>query len=172
MRHLSTRHSRWLGAGLLVSLLGGAAVVPAFAQSAPIAAPKARAEQRAARHAEHRAEMHTRLHDTLKLSAAQEPAWKSFTESMQPPARPAMDRQSLAGLTAPERADKMLEFSRQHQAVVEKRAKALKDFYAQLSPEQKSAFDAFHAAMPMRTGGHMQGHRGGHGGPGRGGMPL
>lgn len=169
------RNSSRLIPSLLLSTFAGLLSATALAQSAPASGPGAsgmRAEQRSARQSEHRASMHARLHDTLKLSAAQEPAWKTFTEAMQPSPRVVADRQSLTGLTAPERADKMVELSRQHQATVEKRASALKVFYAQLNSEQQRAFDAFHAAMPMRTGAGMHHPRGGQGGPGHKGMPL
>lgn len=166
MRHTS-RPSHLVASILAVLGLAAAGIVQA--QSAPAAGPGSRIEQRAARHAEHRADMHKRLHDTLKLSADQEGAWKKFSDSMQPPARPALARDALAGLTAPERADKMLELSRQRQAEAEKHAAALKEFYAVLNSDQKRAFDAFHAGMrPARGGMPMRGH----GGPGHMGMPM
>lgn len=169
LESIMRQSSSSIAATLLAALLSCGAVAAAQAQSAPLGTPAPRMEHRAARFAEHRAAMETRLHDTLKLSATQESAWQKFTGAMKPSATPAMSRESLTGLTAPERADKMVEMSRQHQAAVEQRATALKEFYAVLNPEQKRAFDAFHAGMR-----HIGGHGGmpGHGAPGRAGAPL
>lgn len=83
-----------------------------------------------------------RLHDALKLAPQQEAAWGKFQES-HPFAgnakRPAPDE--MAKLTAPERAEKMLELQKQHQEGMSKHVSAMKDFYAQLTPEQKKTFD-------------------------------
>lgn len=93
---------------------------------------------------------HEQLHKELKLSEAQEPAWKAFTEKSGPRAAgwQAPDRDAMAKLTAPERMEKMLEMSRQHQAFMSERLEALKAFYAVLTPEQRQVFDAYHAAGP------------------------
>ncbi|MBS1189395.1 MAG: hypothetical protein H6R10_1187 [Rhodocyclaceae bacterium] len=98
--------------------------------------------QRAERMQQHR----KALHDALKLTPDQEPAWKKFTESMQPMARPDRGQPGeWAKLTTPERADRMLEMSKQHQDRMATHVAALKDFYAVLTPEQKKTFDDFHA---------------------------
>lgn len=94
----------------------------------------------------------TQLHDKLKLSAAQEPAWKSFTDAIatgQTPARP--ERAAMEKLSAPERMEKMLEQSKERQTRMEGHLAALKTFYAVLTPEQKKIVDASH--------GRMDGHR-------------
>ncbi|WP_303786225.1 Spy/CpxP family protein refolding chaperone [Azovibrio restrictus] len=89
------------------------------------------------------------LHKELKLSAAQEPAWRAYTEKSGPPLDWKFpDREAMDKLTAPERMEKMLEMSRQHQARMTERLEAMKAFYAQLTPEQKKVFDAHHAAGP------------------------
>lgn len=144
-----------LGTLLSTALLGTAAVQ---AQSAPAPSREARMGQMREHQAQHREAMHARLHDTLKLNADQESAWKKFDEAMLPMARPERPA-NAAALTAPERADQMVALSRQHQASIEKRAAAVKEFYAVLSPEQKRAFDAFHAGM-KGPGGSRGGHRG------------
>lgn len=91
-----------------------------------------------------------RLHQALKLTAAQEAAWKAYIEKSGPPADWKFpDREAMAKLTAPERLEKMLEMSRQHQAHMAERLEAMKTFYAQLTPEQKQVFDAHHAVGPM-----------------------
>jgi Spy/CpxP family protein refolding chaperone len=111
-----------------------------------------------------------RVHDALKLSPEQEKAWAKFQES-QPWGKMA-NHPSFADmekLSAPERADKMLEFQRQHQEAMTKHVAAMKEFYGQLTPEQKKIFDE--QSMPQRRGGGM-GPRGpgarapGAGGPG------
>jgi Spy/CpxP family protein refolding chaperone len=90
-----------------------------------------------------RMKMHQqRLHDALKLTPQQEAAWAKFQEShpfanKTSPAEPV----DLSKLTAPERAEKMLEFQKQHQELMSKHIVAMKDFYAQLTPEQKKTFD-------------------------------
>lgn len=98
----------------------------------------------------------------LKITAAQEGAWTSFTAAMQPPAhmehqRP--DRAELEKLTTPERIDKMRSLRNQHmtemQAAMDKRDDAIKTFYAVLAPEQQKVFDAEHARMDQR---HGEGH--------------
>ena len=86
------------------------------------------------------------LHKDLKLTAAQEPAWKAFTENSGPQADWKFpDRDAMDKLTAPERMEKMLEMSKQHQAYMAERLEAMKTFYAVLTPEQKKVFDEHHA---------------------------
>ncbi len=101
-----------------------------------------------------------RLHDALKLTPQQEGAWSKFQES-HPFAGKANrpDPVDMAKLTAPERAEKMLELQKQHQDAMGKHVVAMKDFYAQLTPEQKKVFDE-HGQMGKR------GQRGGMRGPG------
>ena len=80
----------------------------------------------------------------LQLTSAQEPAWTSFTASMQPPAPkgPRPDRAEIAKLTTPERIDKMRALRAERDAEMDKRADATKAFYAVLTPEQQKVFDA------------------------------
>ena len=91
----------------------------------------------------------------LKITPAQESAWTVFTSAMQPPAGRMGWRQSpeqraeMAKLTTPERIDKMralrTQRSNEMNAMADKRDDATKTFYAALSPEQKTVFDAEHA---------------------------
>ena len=83
-----------------------------------------------------------RLHDALKLTPEQETAWTKLQES-HPFMGHAMQSAPVdwAKMTAPERADKMLELQKQHQDAMAKHVAAMKDFYAQLTPEQKKVFD-------------------------------
>jgi len=111
-----------------------------------------------------RMKMHQqRLHDALKLTPQQEAAWTKFQES-HPFAGNAQrpEPADMAKLTAPERAEKMLEWQKQHQDAMGKHVAAMKDFYAQLTPEQKKTFDE-QAQFGPRNG---RGPRGGMRGPG------
>jgi len=107
-------------------------------------------------HAKRSAELKTKL----KITAAQEGAWSTFSAAIKPPARnmQAMpDRAEMEKLTTPERLDKMRTLRTQHmtdmQAEMTKRDDATKAFYATLSPEQKKVFDAESARMGGKHGG-------------------
>ncbi len=109
------------------------------------------AEKMKAGMAKHLAE----LHDKLKLSATQEPAWKTFTDAITPSALPEHpDRAAMEKMTAPERMEKMLALSKERQVKMESHLAALKVFYAVLTPEQKKIVDAAHSRM---HGHRMQG---------------
>ncbi|MGV0952340.1 MAG: Spy/CpxP family protein refolding chaperone [Azonexus sp.] len=104
-------------------------------------------------HFEHHAKMieqrHQQLHDALKLSAEQEPGWKKFAESEQLKPPPGIDQpEDWSKLSTPERAEKILELSKMHQAHMAEHVAALKAFYATLTPEQKKTFEEFHASPP------------------------
>ena len=102
------------------------------------------AEKMKAGMAKHLAEMH----DKLKLSAAQEPAWNTFTAAIVPGAMPAHpDRAAMEKMTAPERMEKMVALSKERLAKMESRLAALKAFYTVLTPEQKKLLDASHSLM-------------------------
>lgn len=92
---------------------------------------------------------HERLHKDLKLTAAQEPAWKAFTEQAGP--KQVMTQEDWAAMekmNAPERMEAMLKFSKQRQEAMGERLAALKTFYATLTPEQQKVFDK-HSSGPM-----------------------
>ena len=108
-------------------------------------------EQMQERIAKHQADLHAKL----KLSAAQEPAWKTFTDSMKPGdmmQRP--DRAEMEKLPAPERMEKMLGLMKQGEERMSSHLAALKTFYATLTPEQKKTFDANFSQR-----GHFRGKR-------------
>ena len=95
----------------------------------------------------------------LKITAAQEGTWTTFTTAMQPAdkmdhQRP--DRAEMDKLTTPQRIDKMHDLRKQHmadmQAAMDKRDDAIKTFYAALTPEQQKVFDAEHTRMGMHHG--------------------
>lgn len=95
-------------------------------------------------HAKHQEAHHKMLHDALKLTAEQEPGWKKLMESEQhkPSTAQPVD---WAKLTAPQRAEKMLEFSKARQEQMGEHVAALKVFYATLTTEQQKTFDDFHS---------------------------
>jgi protein CpxP len=106
----------------------------------------------------HRAEHLSELKAKLKLKPGQEAAWNTFAKSSQPAMhRKDEERKAARGefakLHTPERLDKMQAMSDMRRASMVERAKAIKAFYAQLTPEQQGVFDA--QAMPGR---HMEKH--------------
>ena len=139
----------------------------ALAQNTTAPADNARAG-RMEKMREHKAERHTQhlaeLKSKLNLQAAQEPAWNTFTQSMQHPARMARpERASLEKMTTPERLDMMQAMKAQRDAHMQQRADATKAFYAILSPDQKQVFDQETARMMKGSGMHATKHQGGHG---------
>jgi Spy/CpxP family protein refolding chaperone len=90
----------------------------------------------------------------LKITPEQEGAWATFTAAMKPPVnigqRP--NRTEWENLTTPERIDKMRALRSVRQAEMDKRADAVKAFYATLTPEQKKIFDAHHMRHGRRGG--------------------
>jgi Spy/CpxP family protein refolding chaperone len=95
-----------------------------------------------------------RLRKALKLTAAQEPAWTTFIQKTTPKANdlPHPDPEAFRKLSTPERAEKLLEFSKQRQAFLSERLGALKTFYAVLTPEQKQVFDDYHSGSRGKHG--------------------
>lgn len=134
---------------LAALLLGASAAVlsaPSFAYRGDCMADGPMgARQADGRFAERMKMQQQRVHDALKLTPQQESAWTKYQEShpfagkADRPNRP--DPAEMAKLTAPERADKMLEMQKQRQDDMSKHVVAMKDFYAQLTPEQKKTFD-------------------------------
>jgi Spy/CpxP family protein refolding chaperone len=158
--------------GLAALSLGGAMLGAQAQNQAPDAHPKAQPgkEERQARHAEFaakreqmRAERLAKLHDELKITPAQENAWNAFVASMKHPQRAngqRGDRDAWAGLSAPQRAQKMLERQKARTAAMEQRVAALNTFYSVLSADQKKVFDEKAARMQSRFGGHGGMHGG------------
>lgn len=161
--------------GLAALSLGGA-MLGAQAQTqtqAPDNHPKAHLskEERQAKHAEFaakRAQRVARLHDELKITPAQENAWNAFVASMKPAGRGEHQRfgenkdgrAAWANLSAPERAQKMIERQKARTVFMEQRLTALNSFYSVLSPEQKKVFDEKAARMQSRFGRHGGAHGG------------
>ncbi|MES2901890.1 MAG: Spy/CpxP family protein refolding chaperone [Pseudomonadota bacterium] len=143
-----------------------AATLPAQAQSVRTADPVAQEqmkakwqERRAARQAK-MAERHAKLHDKLAITAAQEPAWASYSAAIKPAARGERgERGAWKSMSAPERMQKRIDMAKQRTAQMETRLAALNGLYAALTPEQRKLFDE----ASMQRGGHRKHgmHRGG-----------
>ena len=109
------------------------------------------AEKMQERMAKHIAE----LHDKLKITATQEPAWKTFVESIKPNTPPDShgmqpDHKEMDKLSTPARMEKMLEKLKEHETMMQTRLTSLKTFYAVLTPEQQKIFDDSHRQMMHR----------------------
>jgi hypothetical protein len=155
----------------------------ALAQTPPPGAPADAGEWRQRLEAR-RAERIKSLHDALNIRPDQEGAFAAFAQAMKPPLDAARgregghDRTALAGLTTPERLDRMAQDLDAHMARMraefQARASATKTLYAALNPDQKRTLDN----LPELMGPHG-GAPGawGHGGldplrgPGPGGPP-
>ena len=110
----------------------------------------------AALHAKYQA----RLHGKLKLTAEQEPAWKTFTEKTQPDlTRFKAQREEMATLNTPARLDRMLALGKEREARMAEHAAAVKEFYALLQPEQQKIFDDQIKAWESRGRTKRQAHR-------------
>ena len=139
------RHMLALG---LAATVGGAAI----AQEAPPAPPAPPADGASA--PPHGWRIHNgALKEQLKLTAAQEDAWKQFVDAMHSPAPPApQEREDWRTLTTPQRLDRMQEMADKHHAAMRQRHDAIRTFYAQLTPEQQKVFDDYHARPPFGHG--------------------
>jgi hypothetical protein len=176
---MKSLHRHLLAAGLLASIgFGAYAQVPA-SQPAP-GAPHmmqgerghmdgARAEQFRQRMQERRAQRLAVFKEMLRISPAQEGAWNAWTASLQPGARPQRPNPAeIAHMTTPERIDRMRAMRAERNAEMDRKAEATKAFYAQLSPAQRTVFDA--ESLKFAHGGHRggRGHHGERGEHGRG----
>ncbi|WP_025916659.1 Spy/CpxP family protein refolding chaperone [Herminiimonas sp. CN] len=126
--------------GMTVLGLGGTALaqMPPSDNAAKPGMMQGKNEKRGDRMQEYMVKRQAALHAKLKLSAAQEPAWKTYIDGMTLPAvsqRP--DRAALNNMPAPERMQAMLDLMKQGQARMESHLAALKTFYAVLTPEQQ-----------------------------------
>ena len=129
-----------------ISVMGMSAYSQSTANTAPAAGQQMHegpsAEQRA-KFAEHVAKRQAKLHDELKITAAQEGAWKTYIDQMKPESAPMHrpSKEELARQTAPERMDHRIEFMKMMEARMTAHAAALKTFYAVLTPEQQKILD-------------------------------
>ena len=163
-----------IGAAILTCSLGGVALAqqpsdmmrnvqdagPPSRYDGQRGGPQRDPAERAARRAQ-------RLRDVLQLSPNQEPALNAFVQSTVRPAglrdQMRQNREAQAGMTTPERLDRMRARLAERQAMFTRRADATMRFYSQLTPTQKRAFDAMGAERKHRGGRGHEGMR--HGGP-------
>lgn len=117
--------------------------------------------QRMERLQQRQAEHQSRLKDSLQLRPDQESAWNDFIAKMKPANRPVADhpsREPWAQLSTPERLDRLDAMKAERDRQVTQRHGAIRQFYAQLNPQQQKAFDA---QRGMGLGGMRHaGHRG------------
>jgi Spy/CpxP family protein refolding chaperone len=180
----SSRLNGLVFAGLLITF-GASAMAQSAAPAAPGAAASSPNGENKSQHMDQHMSQHRGHHDPAKMQAmmakhqadlkdrlqltpAQEGAWTAYTAAMQRPAGMGMrlsdaQRAEMSQLSTPERIDKMrairTERMAQMTAEMDKRANAVKTFYAALTPEQQKVFDAAH----QRRG--AKGEHRGHGGP-------
>ncbi len=168
----------------LATALAGLLTLPALAQNAPMPAhgdavsqpsqrpadAGQRRQDRQERMQKHHAQRMAELKEKLQITPAQEGAWQAFTQAMQPPqpSQKALDREEWARLKTPERIDRMRTLRSERNAQADRRAEAVKTFYATLSPEQQQRFDAASQRMHRKGPGE---HHGREGGSGRHGHP-
>jgi hypothetical protein len=85
------------------------------------------------------------FHDDLKLTAAQEPAWQSFADSVRTLAddlaREQVERRAPSSLGMLQRIDRAVDLARNRFTAVEDTADAAKRLYTSLTPEQQAAAD-------------------------------
>lgn len=159
-------------AGLALALSTSGVAAAADAPAAPPAAAAGQRDWRGGpetmrqRFQERRAEHARVLHDALALRPDQEAAWQAFQAAMAPPERGARGERGDRGargeaLTTPQRLDRMLARMNERQAAFQKRAAAIKKFYAVLNPTQQRTFDALamagHHRFAMRRGHGFEG---------------
>ncbi len=110
-------------------------------------------------------EHEAKLHDALKLTAAQEPAWKAFTDrnhqqmaAMQAdhPAMPS--RAEMEKMSAPDLLQNHLAQEQKHLAAMQAHLDSLKQFYAVLTPEQQVIMNKAVERMHRHHGWHHWGH--------------
>jgi hypothetical protein len=106
-----------------------------------------------AEHRRERAEAHAQaLRAVLNIRPDQEAAFQAFQAAMKPAERQEgmhwhQDGDAMQHLTTPERLDRMAARMAERQAEFQRRAAAIKTFYAALNHEQQHAFDAMHDLM-------------------------
>lgn len=109
-----------------------------------------------------RAKREAKLHDKLKITAAQEDAWKTFI-SKTAPQHPVemskhLSKEEWNKLTAPELLARQAEHLKQWQERLTQRIAATKDFYAVLTADQQKVFDEAFRKMVQHRMHHRHGN--------------
>jgi hypothetical protein len=99
-----------------------------------------------------------KLKEKLKLVPGQEAEWDKFAEASRPgPRHMGLELETMQdaseNLNTVQRLDRMLAIAEMRRARMVGRVEAIKHFYAQLSPEQQSVFDA-EAILERNRGRH------------------
>jgi Spy/CpxP family protein refolding chaperone len=162
------KSARHLAAAALLASLGLAAVaqpqtVPAPQQEGPgmhrMHGERGHGRMDPQRRAERVAKRMADLKQKLAITPAQEGAWTTWTNAMQPSARMQRpDHAELAQLTTPERIDRMRALRAGRMAEMDRRGEATKNFYAALTAQQKQVFDSETARRLQRRGERMGHH--------------
>lgn len=149
---------------LMVALLAGsgALVATAFAMpgggTGPADCAGKPAQQAQTPREAYRGQRLAGLKAKLQLKPEQEAAWQSFATATQPMGKGIGSQaqgEAFKPLTTPQRMDRMLARADERRARMAQRAEAVKQFYAQLSPEQQQVFDA--ETLSFRHGHHRHG---------------
>lgn len=92
---------------------------------------------------EHMLKRQAALHDQLKLTAAQEPAWKTYIAAVTPTemGKHWGDHEAMAKMSAPERLEKHIAMNKERDARMASHLASMKTFYAVLTPEQQQIFN-------------------------------
>lgn len=108
---------------------------------------------------EHTQMRQTTLHDQLKLTPAQEPAWKTYVAAATPTdmGKRWSDHGAMEKMSAPERLEKHIAISKERDARMTSHLAALKTFYAVLTLEQQQIFNK-QTMYGGKHGHHHEGH--------------
>jgi protein CpxP len=140
-------------AGLAALSAAASVSAASLAQEPPAGPPPAAAREHWAEHARAHAEERAKvLHERLKIRPDQEAAFQAFLASMRPdPGHRAMrhhdGEDAGAALTTPQRLDRMAARMAERQAAFQRRAEAIRGFYATLSADQQHVFDTMPRPM-------------------------
>ncbi len=85
------------------------------------------------------------LHNALRLRPDQEPAWRAFEQASNPDpqdeARHGDAFRRMETMRSPDRMDMSIQLMQSDLNAMQRRASALRTFYATLTPQQQAAFD-------------------------------
>jgi len=127
----------------IVATLGLSLPITAHAQDADSARHDHPGMGRKMMHADPAAHL-DKLKAELKITPDQESAWQSFTDTVkQQSASMKASRKTAQSTpqTAPDRMDRQVELMKQREAGMETVAKAMRQLYTVLTPEQKAVLD-------------------------------